>query len=172
MTSAWLRRARSAAFLGVLACAACGGPRAGVASPNRAAFDIAEAVLRHMLVTGDAGFDSSGAEVVCVAIGDSELSGAADSAFLRRFKNETPPVHPWAQCAYDSAHDDRLAFVPTGDAAIGYAIQWPRQVTSRRVHVAVAWHLGLRDAAGYACEVAMDDEDRWFVESCKRRWVA
>lgn len=147
----------------------CGGARAGIGSPARASIRISERVLAHMMAVHENG-PAADAAVVCVALGPLRRRSDPDPLFLGRFKDARPPVRPWSECALDASRDDRLVHVMTGDSAIGYTIDWPASVTARRVYIGVAYYIAAVDAAGYVCEVVLDDD--WRVESCKRTWIA
>lgn len=150
---------------------ACSGGFDGIGSPTRAANRISERVLAHMMADDASGPAAAGAAAVCVALGPIRQRVDPDPLFLGRFKNAEPPVHAWSECALDVGRGDRLVHVSTGDPAIGYTIEWPPTVMARRVFIDVAYYIAALDAAGYVCEVVLDDDD-WRVESCKRTWIA
>ena len=161
----------SAAALPLVALAACGSALGGVPSPLRAADHIAESVLEHMMAAPETAPAVAEVGTVCVALGPLRQRSDPDPLFIGRFKGASPPVRAWSECALDVGRGDRLVHVPTGDPAIGYTIDWPRAITTRRVFVGVAYYITALDAAGYVCEVALED-DAWQVESCKRTWLA
>ena len=151
---------------------ACSSALGGIGSPARAATRISERVLTHMMTTGETGPASAGATTVCVALGAIRERTDPDPLFLGRFKDARPPVRAWSECALDVARGDRLVHVQSGDPAIGYTLEWPREVTTRRVFVGVAYYIAAADAAGYVCEVVLVGDEDWRVDSCKRLWIA